>query len=61
MAAIGAIRMTGELKAYYERKGAAGKHKMSVINAMRNKLISRLFACVQDNRIYQKDYVHALA
>ena len=61
MAAIGAIRMSGELKAYYERKVASGKHKMSVINAMRNKLILRVFACVRDNRPYQKDYAHALA
>ena len=46
--------MAGDLKAYYERKIAAGKNKMSVINAMRNKLILRVFACMRNNRVYQK-------
>ena len=36
-------------------------YSMSVIIAMRNKLILRVFACVRDNRAYQKNYVHALA
>ena len=61
LAAMSAIRMAGELKAYYERKVAAGKHKMSVMSSMRNKLILRVFACVRNNRVYQKNYVHALA
>ena len=60
-AAIGAIRMAGELKDYYERKVAKGKNKMSVMSSMRNKLILQVFACVRDNRSYQKNYVHALA
>ena len=54
MAAIGAIRMAGDLKAYYERKVAAGKHKMSVMSSMRNKLILWVFACVRNNSVYQK-------
>ena len=61
LAAICAIRMAGDLKAYYERKVAAGKHKMSVMSSMRHKLILRVFACVRDNRVYQKNYLHALA
>ena len=61
LAAICAIRMAGYLKAYYQRKVAEGKHKMSVMSSMRNKLILRVFACVRDNRVYQKNYVHALA
>jgi transposase len=32
-----------------------------VINAVRNKLISRIFACVENKRLYQKVYQHALA
>ena len=55
MAAIAAIRMARELKTYYQRKIAAGKHKMSVMSSMRNKLILRIFACVPDNRVYQKN------
>ena len=61
LAAIGAIRMAGDLKTYYERKVAKGKNKMSVMGSMRNKLILRVFACVRNNRYYQKNYVHALA
>ena len=61
LAAICAIRMAGDLKTYYERKVAKGKNKMSVMGSMRNKLILRVFACVRNNRCYQKNYVHALA
>ena len=46
--------MAGDLKAYYERKVAGGKNKMSVMSSMKNKLILRVFACVPDNRVYQK-------
>ena len=49
------------MKVYYKRKVAEGKNKMSVLNAVRNKLIRRIFACVKNKRMYQKDYQHALA
>ena len=61
MAAMSAIGMPGELRDYYQRKVAEGKNKMSVLNAIRNKIILRVFACVRDNRCYQKNYVHPLA
>jgi transposase len=61
MGAVSAIQHSGELKAYYERKVAAGKKPMSVINAVRNKLISRVFACIRDQRHYEKTYVTVLA
>lgn len=61
LAAMSAIQCSQELKAFYQRKVAAGKNKMSVINAVRNKLISRIFACIKNQRKYQKDYQHALA
>jgi transposase len=60
MAAMSAIRCCEELKAFYKRKLEAGKNKMSVINAVRNKLISRIFACIKNNRRYQKIYQYAL-
>lgn len=57
--AIAALRWDKELKAYYERKTIKeGKAKMSVINAIRNKLILRVFACVNQDRCYVKDYVN---
>jgi transposase len=34
---------------------------MNVINAVRNKLIHRVFACVRDNRKYEYIYTNALA
>jgi len=61
LAAMSAIQYCDELKAFYKRKVEAGKNKMSVINAVRNKLISRIFSCIKKNRLYQKDYKQVLA
>jgi transposase len=61
LGATSAIQHSQELKSYYERKVAEGKKKMSVINAVRNKLISRAFACIRDQRPYEKIYKHPLA
>lgn len=58
--AMSAIRIKGELKTYYERKLAEGKAKMSVLNAIRNKLILRIFACVKHQKMYEKNYLHPL-
>jgi transposase len=61
LGAMAAIQYDDEIKLYYHRKVAEGKNKMSVINAVRNKLISRVFACMNDNRPYQKNYKYVLA
>ena len=61
LAAMAAIGCNQELKAYYQRKVAEGKNKMLVLNAVRNKLIHRIFACVKQNRKYEKNYQQALA
>ena len=45
MAAIWAIQVEGELKAYYQRQVGKGKDKLSVLNALRNKLVVRVCAC----------------
>lgn len=42
--------------AYYERKRADGKHPMSVLNVVRAKLVSRMFAVVRRNSDYQRKY-----
>ena len=47
LAAKTAKRFDPELKAYYERKTAEGKHRKSVRNAIRCKLIYRMFAVVK--------------
>ena len=54
--AIVAIQHSPELKDYYERKIREGKSKMSVLNAIRYKLICRVFACVNQNRKFEKIY-----
>jgi transposase len=52
MASLSAIKLDGDLKAYYERKVAEGKNRMSVLNAVKNKLLARVIACVNNNREY---------
>ena len=61
MAALSAIQVEGELKEYYHRQLAKGKHKMSVINAVRNKLILRVCACIRDNQLYDPQYMYQAA
>ena len=60
LAALSAIKVKGEFKQYYERKKAEGKHVMSILNAIRNKLVLRIFACVKNKRYYEKDYQYYL-
>lgn len=60
MCAVGCISRKGELRDYYDRKITQGKNKMSVLNAIRNKLVHRVFAVVRDNVMYQKDYQYHL-
>jgi transposase len=62
LAALTAIQFSKDLKAFYERKvHQEKKNKMSVLNAFRNKLIHRVFACVNQNRKYEENYPLALA
>lgn len=57
MAAVCSIRYVPEMKTYYERKVSEGKHKMTVINAIRNKLIQRILAVVKRGTPYEETYV----
>lgn len=52
LAARSAITSDPELKLYYLRKVEEGKNKMSVLNAVRNKLIHRIFAVVKRGTPY---------
>jgi transposase len=57
LSAMVAIQHSPDLKLYYERKtNQEKKNKMSVINAVRNKIVLRVFACVNQNRKYEKNY-----
>ncbi|MEN0054236.1 MAG: IS110 family transposase [Mucilaginibacter sp.] len=56
--ALGATRFLPEIKEYYKRKTEIdGKPKMAVLNAVRNKLIRRIFTCVNQDRCFLKDYI----
>ncbi|RFZ81859.1 IS110 family transposase [Mucilaginibacter terrenus] len=55
--AMSSISTKSELRDYYIRKTEVdGKPKMAVLNAIRNKLILRIFACVHQDRLYEKNY-----
>ncbi len=56
---MAAIQYDKELKAYYERKIAQGKNKYSVFNAVKNKLVSRIFATVHRGTPYVELYGYA--
>ncbi len=56
MCAISAIQCNPEMKLYYQRRIEQGKHKMSTINIIRNKLVARIFAVVNRGT----DYVDVL-
>jgi transposase len=60
MAALSACNCPGDLKTYFERKVMEGKNKMLIINAIRNKIIARIFSCVKQNRFYEKNYQNSL-
>jgi transposase len=60
-ALVVATRTKGELHDYYLRKVGEGKNKMTVINAVRAKLIHRMFAVIRNNAPYQKIYHNSLA
>lgn len=53
MGAMSAITHDEELKKYYERKVKEGKNKMSVLNAIRNKLVLRIIAVVRDKKKFE--------
>lgn len=57
LAAMSAIRLNNDLRTYYKRKVGEGKNKMSVLNAVRNKIIHRIFAIIKSQTTYKNDLV----
>jgi len=53
MGAMSAIRLDNDLRIYYQRKVKEGKNKMSLLNAVRNKIIHRVFAVVKNQVPYE--------
>ncbi|MDX1903425.1 MAG: IS110 family transposase [Thermonemataceae bacterium] len=60
MCALSAIRHDAELQAYYERKIKEGKPKLLVLNAVRNKIILRIFAVIRKQQKYEKKVLQNL-
>jgi transposase len=54
MAAMCAIRYDLDIKEYYQKKVGEGKNKMSVLNAIRNKLVHRIMAVINRKTPYIK-------
>lgn len=52
LAAISARRFDPELKAYYDKKLAEGKHVLSATGAVCRKLLHRIFVILRDKRPY---------
>lgn len=57
LGAMSAIRLENDLAIYYQRKVAEGKNKMSVLNAVRNKIIHLIFALIKNQTFYQNRLV----
>lgn len=53
MAALNSVRYNQEMKAYFDRKVSEGKSKMSVLNAVRNKLLHQIVAVVKRGTPYE--------
>lgn len=60
MAAKSLIKTNTKLGAFYAKKIAEGKAHLVVINAMRNKIVRTVFACVKNNAVYEKNFVNCL-
>ena len=52
LCAKSSIQHNAEMRQYYNNRIALGKNKMSTINIVRNKLVSRMFAVIARNEPY---------
>jgi transposase len=59
MGAVSAITHYPEFKDYYERKVKEGKHELSVLNAIRSKIVLRAVAVVNNQQKYVSNYKKA--
>jgi transposase len=56
LCALSTIQYHPEFKAYYERKKLEGKHAMSILNAIRNKIVLRAVAVINNQKAYVDNY-----
>ncbi|MDR3678555.1 MAG: IS110 family transposase [Flavipsychrobacter sp.] len=59
LCALTTIRHYSEFKHYYERKKMEGKHSMSILNAIRNKIVLRAVAVIKKQRPYVDSFQKA--
>jgi len=52
LCALSAIKYYPEFRTYYDRKKKEGKHSMSIINAIRNKIVLRVAAVINNQLPY---------
>ncbi len=60
LAAKTAIRCDPEIRAFFEKRTAMGKPKMSTINIVRNKVLGRMFAVVKRQSPYELKLIEAV-
>ena len=60
LCARSAVLAKGEFQDYYRRKVAEGKSKLLVRNNIRNKIILRMFAVVQNKTMYENKFNKSL-
>jgi transposase len=56
LCALSAIQYHMEFKLYYNRKKDEGKHSMSILNAVRNKIVLRVAAVIKSQAPYKNNY-----
>jgi transposase len=62
MAALAATRKKDSVfEKYYIRKKAENKKPMSILNAIRNKIVHTACAMMKNNSLFDEKYVHSLA
>lgn len=59
LCAMSAIQYDQELKLYYLRKGDEGKNNMSIINAVKSKILLRVAAVINNQTAYKNNYKRA--
>ena len=58
-AAASSIQFNPEMRLYYQRRLSEGKNKMSTLNIIRNKIVSRIFAVAKRMTPYVDTYKYA--
>ncbi len=60
LCAVSLLRMQNSFTDFVARKKKEGKHMLSILNSLRNKILHVVCACVRKNVMYTKNYVNSL-